>query len=170
MPIHTACSSCGKNLRVRDELTGKKVMCPACGTSFVVAAVSDETVTADEPKSRPAPVQDKVSAKLMGKKPPPLEDEDGDQFGEPPIRSREKRGSKYVPCPECSSRHANKVGFTWWGGLVGPWLLTHVKCDECGTTFNGATGKSNTSAIAVYVSVSFVIALALMFLVFVSRL
>ncbi len=35
--------------------------------------------------------------------------------------------AQYVPCPRCGG-HANKVGMTWWGGVIGPKLFTHVKC------------------------------------------
>src|SRR5262249_38312373 len=33
-PIGAACSGCGKKLRVRAELIGKKVKCPHCATSL----------------------------------------------------------------------------------------------------------------------------------------
>jgi hypothetical protein len=56
----------------------------------------------------------------------------------------------YKPCPNCSSARAKKVGFTWWGGILGPSLLTHVKCADCGTAYNGKTGASNTGAIIAY--------------------
>ncbi|MFM9961361.1 MAG: hypothetical protein ACKV2Q_09050 [Planctomycetaceae bacterium] len=65
--------------------------------------------------------------------------------------------SEFVPCPECSSNKAVKVSFTWWGGMLGPSLFTHVKCPECGAAYNGKTGKSNDTAIAIYVGVSLVI-------------
>ena len=69
---------------------------------------------------------------------------------------------EYAPCPKCSSTKAKKVGFTWWGGLVGPSLLTHVECDECGTKYNGKTGRSNLLAIIVYQFVGLVIGFALL--------
>ncbi|HEY4329126.1 MAG TPA: hypothetical protein VGN88_05270 [Phycisphaerae bacterium] len=55
-----------------------------------------------------------------------------------------------------------KVGFTWWGGLLGPKILNHVKCSKCGKTFNSKTGKSNDTAIMIYIVVSFVIVLGLL--------
>jgi predicted nucleic-acid-binding Zn-ribbon protein len=61
---------------------------------------------------------------------------------------------RYQPCPKCASEKAVAVDFTWWGGIVGPKMFTHVKCIQCGTTFNGKTGKSNQTAIAIYVTVS----------------
>jgi hypothetical protein len=42
------------------------------------------------------------------------------------------------------------IGFTWWGGFLGPKLLHHVECTRCGARFNGSTGRSNTTAIAIY--------------------
>ncbi len=57
---------------------------------------------------------------------------------------------QYANCPKCSSSNIKKVGYTWWGGIIGPALLTHVKCQDCRTTFNGKTGKSNRNAIIIY--------------------
>lgn len=101
MPIRVACSSCGKKLQVRDELAGKKVKCPGCGTAF--AAVADggaaTGIKASAPKVAPPGVKDKVSAKPMAKKvppPPPMDDDDDDQndedFDERPARG--KRGEQ----------------------------------------------------------------------------
>src|SRR5262245_48548519 len=36
MPIEVVCPECDRSLRVRDELEGKKVVCPGCRGSFVV--------------------------------------------------------------------------------------------------------------------------------------
>ncbi|HQR38806.1 MAG TPA: hypothetical protein PLF26_10445 [Blastocatellia bacterium] len=61
---------------------------------------------------------------------------------------------QYAPCPNCQDTNATQVSFTWWGGLVGPRMLSHVKCSRCATAYNGKTGKSNTMGIALYVGVS----------------
>jgi hypothetical protein len=37
MPISAACA-CGKSVRVKDDLAGKRVKCPACGQAFVIPA------------------------------------------------------------------------------------------------------------------------------------
>jgi transposase-like protein len=55
-----------------------------------------------------------------------------------------------IPCPKCGSSHVKKVGYTWWGGAIGPRLMNHTKCNNCGTTYNGKSGKSNTNAIIIY--------------------
>lgn len=63
--------------------------------------------------------------------------------------------AQFAPCPNCASTEADKQVFTWWGGIIGPALLTHVKCKSCGTTYNGKSGKSNNKAIAIYFAVVF---------------
>ncbi len=40
MPITVTCT-CGKSLKVRDELIGKRVKCPACGNAFPVTPVAN---------------------------------------------------------------------------------------------------------------------------------
>lgn len=49
------------------------------------------------------------------------------------------------------------MSFTWWGGLLGPKVLNHVKCGSCGTQYNGKTGKDNTIGIIIYSVVVFLI-------------
>lgn len=71
--------------------------------------------------------------------------------------------SQYKPCPKCQSEEATKVGYTWWGGMLGPALMTHVKCNRCGTAFNGKTGKSNTPGIIIYSVVVLVIVMGVIF-------
>jgi hypothetical protein len=61
-------------------------------------------------------------------------------------------------CPRCKAEDTRRVSFTWWGGLLGPWLLDHTVCDACGLRFNGRTGRSNAAVIAIYVVVSAVLA------------
>ena len=67
----------------------------------------------------------------------------------------------FAPCFACGNTYAKRVGFTWWGGALGPRMFTHVKCARCGTAYNGKTGKSNNTAIAIYVGVTTVIGLAI---------
>ena len=64
-------------------------------------------------------------------------------------------------CPKCNSDQYSKVGFSWWGGVLGPKLFNHVKCDGCGATFNSKTGKPNTTAIIIYSIVVSAIVIAL---------
>src|SRR4051794_17358798 len=71
--------------------------------------------------------------------------------------------STYAPCPNCQNSYANPVSFTWWGGMLGPKLLTHVKCASCGTAYNGKSGASNAANIAIYSVIMLVVAGAIGF-------
>jgi predicted nucleic-acid-binding Zn-ribbon protein len=73
--------------------------------------------------------------------------------------------AQYASCPKCGSTNATKVGFTWWGGALGPVLFTHVKCSNCKTEYNGKTGKSNTNSIIIYSVVMFAIVICLCILI-----
>jgi hypothetical protein len=64
------------------------------------------------------------------------------------------RGSGPGFCPSCGSGEFKAEGFTWWGGVLGPKLLKHVTCRGCGTGFNSSTGKSNNTAIGIYLAVA----------------
>jgi predicted nucleic-acid-binding Zn-ribbon protein len=66
--------------------------------------------------------------------------------------------TQYAPCPKCGSTNAAKVKFTWWGGALGLNMFTHVKCQNCGTEYNGKTGRSNQNNILLYFLATFVIA------------
>ena len=74
--------------------------------------------------------------------------------------------SPYVPCPKCDSRDVQLARFTWWGGGIGPRVLTHVKCQACGNKYNGKTGGDNTAGILIYTLVAGFFAFVLMFVVF----
>lgn len=68
-----------------------------------------------------------------------------------------------MACPFCHQpATAFPVGFTWWGGVLGPKLLHHAKCSACGRAYNAKTGKSNTTGIVIYSVVVGAIVLALM--------
>jgi hypothetical protein len=66
----------------------------------------------------------------------------------------------YASYPRCSSTQAVPVERTWWGGRVGPRILTHVECEDCGATYNGKTGTSNVAFIALYALILFMIGFA----------
>src|SRR5262249_2032034 len=53
MPIQTSCPSCGKALRVPDDLLGKDVKCPSCQTQFVAGAAGLEAPPALPSERRP---------------------------------------------------------------------------------------------------------------------
>jgi len=74
--------------------------------------------------------------------------------------------AQYVACPRCETENPEKVGFTWWGGVIGPKILSHVRCRKCRWEYNGKSGKSNTGGIVIYtvviIAIIAVIAIAVM--------
>ena len=72
----------------------------------------------------------------------------------------------YAPCPKCRNSAGEKIRFTWWGGILGPKILTHVKCCDCGNKYNGKSGKDNTTGIVIYSAVVAVLVLALVVVMF----
>lgn len=57
--------------------------------------------------------------------------------------------TQYVTCPKCGGA-SERLKFTWWGGVLGPRILSHVKCSSCGHKYNGKSGKDNTTGIIIY--------------------
>jgi hypothetical protein len=70
-----------------------------------------------------------------------------------------------APCPKCNTASASKVGFTWWGGALGPRLFKVVKCQQCGTQYNGRTGGKLTKVIIGYQGVVVVLLLVVWFFI-----
>jgi hypothetical protein len=174
--IHITCQHCSRDIRVADEHAGKRIRCPGCKEVLTLPAAA----AAPQPaKAAPVPSSIKKTA------PPPIpkrrppedddeeiavaeavdEDEDEDEDDEPRPRKRKRRKRRgrqgsYADCPNCDAPgDASPVGFTWWGGILGPRLLSHVRCNDCGTCYNGSSGKSNDTAILIYVLVSLFITL-----------
>ncbi|HSU67530.1 MAG TPA: hypothetical protein VLJ39_11705 [Tepidisphaeraceae bacterium] len=85
----------------------------------------------------------------------------------PPMPQPLNYQSPGIACPRCRHTAYKPVSFTWWGGLLGPKILHHVKCLGCGYCFNSKTGRSNTVAIIVYSVVLLVV--MFVFLGFVFR-
>ena len=52
MPIEVSCAECDKELRVKDELAGKKIKCPGCAA---VIAVPNGTERSKSIKAKPSP-------------------------------------------------------------------------------------------------------------------
>ena len=44
-------------------------------------------------------------------------------------------------CPYCQHSQATRVTFTPWGGVVGPFVFSLVKCDACEKQYNGRSGR-----------------------------
>lgn len=76
--------------------------------------------------------------------------------------------NEYAPCPHCGRADAEKLRFTWWGGVIGPKVLNHVKCRGCGKGYNGKSGKNNTTGIVIYSAVVGVIIFGMVLAMFVA--
>ena len=71
-----------------------------------------------------------------------------------------------MTCPGCRQDVVPvPITFTWWGGVLGPRLLSHVRCPGCSTRFNGKTGAANTTAIAIYLVIVGLVSFALVYYV-----
>jgi hypothetical protein len=66
-------------------------------------------------------------------------------------------------CPQCGSSDIKSIKYTWWGGLIGPKLLHHTKCNSCKFLYNSKSRKSNTNGIILYFVITFVIVFAIFF-------
>ena len=73
--------------------------------------------------------------------------------------------SQYVPCPKCGGA-SERLKFTWWGGVLGPRILSHVKCASCGHKFNGKSGKDNTTGIIIYSAIVAIVVLGIVAVMF----
>lgn len=63
-----------------------------------------------------------------------------------------------APCPACGNTQTAPVGFTWWGGVLGPRIFHVVRCTGCRLQYNGKSGARLGKAIAIYTGVAIVIA------------
>ncbi|HEY7425268.1 MAG TPA: DUF4190 domain-containing protein [Gemmataceae bacterium] len=57
MTISLICPECSGNLRIADNLAGKKIKCPKCSTVFAVPA-PEEAITAETPPEEPEDLAD----------------------------------------------------------------------------------------------------------------
>jgi predicted Zn finger-like uncharacterized protein len=169
MPTKMSCPGCQTPLRLRDELAGKKIKCPRCGK--VIDVPEEEVVTleevADDAITSEPSSPNQAKKKSAATRPCPecgepvaltatrcrhckvTLDDDYDEEEE----DRGPRRSKYKPCPDCGASGAKRVLWTFWGSFYGPALFTHVRCPECGYTYNGKTGGSNLIPAIIFVAV-----------------
>jgi hypothetical protein len=90
------------------------------------------------------------------------EAEDEDRPRRRQRRRRRARHGQWADCPQCGNHgDATRIWWTMWGGVIGPAIICHVRCNECGTHYNGKSGDSNTTAITLFVVISIAIGLAL---------
>ncbi len=94
MPISIACD-CGKQLRVKDELAGRRVKCPECGEVLTVPGGAAAQPRPPAPKSEP-PRRPKapVVAALADEDDEDDEDEDEEEEAERPRRRRRRLAAR----------------------------------------------------------------------------
>jgi hypothetical protein len=109
----------------------------------------------DEPVPLSARKCPSCKARLDG----PEEDDRADRDDD---REEERPRSKYKPCPQCGARGARRLKWTWWGSFYGPALFSHVRCPDCGYTYNGRTGGSNLIPAIIFVTVPAVLILSVL--------
>jgi predicted Zn finger-like uncharacterized protein len=76
MPITINCPSCSRTLRVPDDLLGKNVKCPTCGTTFTASAEA------------PPPEEEEPAARAPARAPAPPPDDDEERDERRPRRLR----------------------------------------------------------------------------------
>lgn len=106
MPVVTRCPECSRQLRVPDDLLGKKVRCPGCKVVFTAAAAEDDAPGDEAPPprssgSRPAPREEpdeRIEKEPRSRRAPPVnqeedfqEDEGGNDFLEDEEAPRGRR-------------------------------------------------------------------------------
>jgi C4-type Zn-finger protein len=172
--VMVRCPSCSKNLNVPDKYAGKKAKCPACQGTLTIPVVLEEVVEEDfveevvpVKKRRPAPPRDADEdeeeeeriARKSARRARPIDDEDDDR---PRRRKRRKiTRSEWADCPNCGCSDATRVHWTFWGSWLGPLIINQVRCNECGTNYNGVHGDYNTTRIAIYIVINVALGLAI---------
>jgi LSD1 subclass zinc finger protein len=175
MSVSLSCKGCKTTLKVPDQFAGKKVKCPKCNA--VVTVPEEEEIVAVEVKEqrvKAGPARkgspshydedDGDSARRRRVKTSRDRDDDDDRRSryreedDDDRRRRRRRDddeplSPFKPCPRCGAEKSRRVMWTAWGSFYGPSLFNHVRCPKCGTTYNGKTGRSNTLAAIVFVSI-----------------
>ena len=103
MPISLACPECDKSLRLRDELAGKRIRCPACQGILTVPSASSSSTTAKpatggakaKPSSKPARTSP-PARKRAAKKPGPASTAKQSQRKEPAGATYNKRYESFL--------------------------------------------------------------------------
>jgi hypothetical protein len=114
MSIFVSCPDCGRKLRVPEELLGKKVKCPGCGSTFDAQAPPAETVPAAPPPAETVslpPMKLSVEDEPTASGSPPLGTPHSvtpspTEPSPPPAPASEggAAGTGLEPCPYCGER------------------------------------------------------------------
>jgi hypothetical protein len=107
MPALIVCPKCNRKLRVPENLMGKKVKCPSCGTAFTAAEAEEDLPTAPlieekeappSPRRKPAPSppdeefeEESPKVRRRPAPPPPEEEEEETETDDEEVRPRRRR-------------------------------------------------------------------------------
>jgi predicted Zn finger-like uncharacterized protein len=149
MPITVDCPSCNRKLRVPDDLQGKKVKCPTCGTTFTAGASAAPPPAEEEERPAPAPVTPRRPAPPdeYDEEPPGREGDDEDRPR--PRRSRASmqphRGPLVLILGILSLVLGLATGFGWVLGPVA-WILGNNDLKEMRAGRMDPEGEGQTNA------------------------
>src|SRR3954468_19132818 len=96
--IPISCDGCGKNLKVKDEVAGKKVKCPGCGQVLRVPVLADSPSPAPDGKT----VGGSEAGIEMAKTLPPPPAHSSDAATLPPVNATMAQDE-----PDFGSSHSN---------------------------------------------------------------
>jgi len=98
------------------------------------------------------------------------------QYPQPPqpgmVPYAQKPKRKYanvVQCPRCGSPFVDEVRYAWWGGVLGPSMLSLMKCPNCKLQFSGKTLQDAKNGIIIYNVIALVLAFVVFFVIFALR-
>jgi hypothetical protein len=171
--IKFSCPHCSTTISASDEHAGRKGKCPSCKQVTVIPG--GPVKAAPPPVPKPTPVEEEpfLAEAIEPAEVAPIDEDrprrrrreddedddrprrrprdDDDYEDDRPRRRRSRFRGEYADCPNCGAPgDAYKVGFTWWGGIVGPAIISCVRCNRCGTNYNGTHGDYNGKRILIY--------------------
>jgi uncharacterized protein (DUF983 family) len=173
--VMVRCPSCSKNLNVPDKYAGKRAKCPACKGTLTIPEVEEEVFEAEvveevvpvkprKPAARVAELAEDDEEERIAQKPARrarrVDDEDEDERPRRKKRRKITRG-EWAECPNCGCSEATRVHWTIWGGVIGPLIINTVRCQECGTNYNGVHGDYNTTRVTIFVVINLFLGLAI---------
>jgi DNA-directed RNA polymerase subunit M/transcription elongation factor TFIIS len=116
LAIQVNCPSCGKLLRLPDDVSGKQLQCPGCHNQFKMQAQNGPTKSSRMVQSR-----GRIEAEIRRSRPSSrVEEFDDDEFDDRPVRRRSAR--RYddggFACPFCGSHDSpytrSKISTAGW--------------------------------------------------------
>jgi predicted RNA-binding Zn-ribbon protein involved in translation (DUF1610 family) len=149
------CTGCQAGLRMRPEFAGKKLRCPRCGNQMSVPRIQADrpAVVPDDPPPLPNDTELTTTDPRPDAQPMESDLEAPRKKRRRIVQEEAEEEPVWQPCPSCGAEDPEKVHWTFWGSFYGPALFNHVKCLECGQTYNGVSGRSNFIPALIFVTI-----------------